>query len=149
MYKFTKLILPSLILALFLCDLNISAGKPALYSGYIAGNNSSNLVVIKGKIKSIDLFKMEIILEGCALLGNKPLRLSEKTDYYLGTEDDSIDSIRGGLAFSENNKINFYDLEVGHTIKCNYEIIDGNFWALRVIRVSSDAQHIMYNYDFY
>ncbi len=34
---------------------------------------------------------------------------------------------------------------VALTFKCNYEIIDGEFWALKVIRVSKHIQHILFN----
>ncbi len=143
MLKFMRLILTGLILTFFLSSTNAFAGKDFDRVGSVADNNT-DLVVIKGKIRSIDLYKMEIILEECPLLGNKPLKLSGSTTYYIGAEEDSVDTIRGGAQFSEDDKINYYDLDIGHTIKCNYEIIDGNFWALRVVRVSTHVQHILF-----
>lgn len=115
-----------------------AADRPSL------ANDTQDLVVIKGKIRSIDLFRMEIILDRCALIENKPLKLSRDTVYYLGTENDDVNSIRGGNRFTENDKISFYELEAGHTIKCNYEIKDGEFWAVRIIRIISHVQHIMF-----
>ncbi len=144
MNRLMKLLLSSLFIMLFLFGTNTFAGKTIDRPGS-DNSDSTNLVVIKGKIRSIDLYKMEIILEGCALLGIKPLKLSEGTTYYLGTDEDNINSIKGGTQFSEKDKINFYDLEVGHTIKCNYEIINGEFWALRVIRVFQQVQHTLFN----
>jgi hypothetical protein len=144
MYRLIKLIISAFFLTLFILGINTFAGKTVGRRRSVT-DDKTNLVVIKGKIRSIDLYKMEIILEGCSLLGNKPLKLSGKTAYYLSAEEDNINSIRGGTSFSENDKINFYDLEVGHTIKCNYEIIGGEFWALRVIRVSQHVQHILFN----
>ncbi len=143
MLRFVRLILTGMILTLFLSGTNAFAGKDFDWVGPVADNNT-DLVVIKGKIRSIDLYKMEIILEECPLLGNKPLKLSGSTTYYIGAEEDKINSIRGGAQFSEDDKINYYDLDVGHTIKCNYEIIDGEFWALRIVRVSSHVQHILF-----
>ncbi len=143
-YRLMNLILSSsLFLVLSLSGINAFAGKFIDLPCSVADNNT-NLVVLKGKIISIDLYKMEIILEGCALLGTKPLKLSGETTYYLGEEEDNINSIGGGTRFSENDRINYYDLEVGHTVKCNYRIIDGEIWALRVIRVSPHVQHILY-----
>ncbi len=144
MLKFMRLILTGLILTFFLSSTNAFAGKDFDRVGSVADNNT-DLVVIKGKIRSIDLYKMEIILEECPLLGNKPLKLSGSTTYYLDSEEDNINSIRGGNRFSEDDKINYYDLDIGHTIKCNYEIIDGEFWALIIIRVSPHVQHILFN----
>ncbi len=144
MYRFVKLVFSALFLALFMYGINTFADKTVGLPGSVS-DEKTNLVVIKGKIRSIDLYKMEIILEGCALLGNKPLKLSGETTYYLGAEEDNINSIRGGTRFSEDDKINYYDLEVGHAIKCNYEIIDGEIWALRVIKISPNVQHIFFN----
>jgi len=144
MYKLVKLILSALFLMLFFFGTNTFAGKSVDLLRPVTDDNT-NLLFIKGKIRSIDLYKMEIIFEECILLGNKPLKLSGETIYYLSTEENNIDSIRRGTLFSEEDKINFYDLEVGHTIKCNYEIVDGEFWALRVVRVSPHVQNIFFN----
>ncbi len=144
MYRPTILMFSVLFLALLLIGKSSLADKTGDWLGSVADDNT-NLVVINGKIRSIDLYKMEIIIEGCSLLGNKPLKLSDETTYYKDSEEDTINSIRGGGQLSEDDKINYYDLEVGHTIKCNYEIIDGEFWALRVIRVSKHIQHILFN----
>lgn len=142
MYRQIKLLLLVFCFGLFLSGTNSYAGKPIDQPGF--ARDSSKLVVIKGKIRSIDFFKMEIILDGCALLENKPLKLSEETAYYRGTEEDNINSIRGGTRYTEHDKINFYELKVGHTIKCNYEIKDGEIWAVRVIRILSHVQHILF-----
>lgn len=137
-----KLIIAAFCFGLFLSGANSYAGETIDQPGL--ANGTQNLVVIKGKIRSIDLFRMEIILDGCALLENKPLKLSVDTIYYLGTEENDINSIRGGTLFTESDKISFYELEVGHTIKCNYEIKDGEFWAIRIIRIFSHVQHILF-----
>ena len=83
---------------LFMFGSNTFASKTVGMLGSITADNT-NLVVIKGKIRSIDLYNMEIILEGCALLGSKPLKLSGETAYYLGVEEDNLNSIRGGTQF--------------------------------------------------
>jgi hypothetical protein len=143
-----KLVLSALFLILFIFWTYTFAEKTVDLHRSVT-DDKTNLLVIKGKIRSIDLYKMEIILEGCALLGNKPLKLSGNTAYYLGTEEDDINSIRGGTPLSDNDKMKFYDLEVDHTIKCNYEIIDGEFWALRVIRITKHIQHILFKNSVY
>ena len=122
--------------------INSYAGKTIDWHSFV--NDTSNLVVIKGKIRSIDLYKMEIILDGCDLLGDKPLKLSGETSYYLEPEEANINSVRGGTRFTEDDKINYYELEVGHTIECNYEIRNGEFWAVTVIRIFSHVQHILF-----
>jgi hypothetical protein len=78
---------------------------------------------------------MEIKLEGCDLLGDKPLMLSKDTVCYLGAEDDNIGLIRGGTLFTDADKISFNQLKVGHTIKFNYSKKDGKFWAVRIVRI--------------
>ena len=142
MYRYIRLIIIAFYFGLFLFGINTYAGKSIDGPGSI--NGTPNLVVIKGKIRSIDLYKMEIILDGCALLGNEPLKLSGETSYYLESEEENIDSARGGTRFTEYDKINFYELEAGHTIKCNYEIRDGEFWAVRVIRVFPRVQQVLF-----
>jgi hypothetical protein len=132
MYRQMKLIITSFLIGLFLFGSNAYAGKSADWPGFAEG--STCLVVIKGKIKSIDLEKMEIKLEGCDLLGDKSLMLSKDTVCYLGAEDDNIGSIRGGTLFRDEDKISFNQLKVGHTIKCNYSKKDGKFWAVRIVR---------------
>ena len=118
-----KLIMAVFCFGLFLTGVNSHAVEVIDRTGL--ANSTQILVVVKGKIRSIDLFRMEIILDGCALLENKPLKLSRNTVCYLGTEEDDVDSIRGGTRFTESDKISLYELEAGHTIKCNYEIKDG------------------------
>ncbi len=142
MYKHIKLIVVAFCLGLFLSGTNAYAGKSIDWLGFV--NDAPDLVVIKGKIRSIDLYKMEIILDGCALLGDEPLKLSGETTYYLEPEEANINSVRGGTGFTENDKINYYELEAGHTIKCNYEIKDGEFWAIRVIRVFPHVQQVLF-----
>jgi hypothetical protein len=99
-----KLVLSALFLILFIFWTYTFAEKTVDLHRSVT-DDKTNLLVIKGKIRSIDLYKMEIILEGCALLGNKPLKLSGNTAYYLGTEEDDINSIRGGTPLSDNDKI--------------------------------------------
>lgn len=137
-----KLIMAAFCFGLFLTGANSYTMEVIDRTGL--ANSTQNLVVIKGKIRSIDLFRMEIMLDGCALLENKPLKLSRDTAYYLGTEEDDVNSIRGGTRFTENDKISLYELEAGHTIKCNYEIKDGEFWAVRIVRIFSHVQHILF-----
>jgi len=60
--------------------------------------------------------------------------LSKDTVCYLGAEEDNIRSIRGGTLFTDEEKISFNQLKVGHTIKCNYSIKDGKFRAVRIVR---------------
>lgn len=141
MRRYIKLITVAFCFAL-LTGINAYAGKSIDGPGNT--NGTSNLVVIKGKIRSIDFYKMEIILDGCALLGTKPLKLSGETSYYLESEEGNFNSVRGGTRFTENDRISFYELEVGHTIKCNYEFKDGEFWAVRVIKVFSQVQQILF-----
>ncbi|MBT3881042.1 MAG: hypothetical protein HON76_19460 [Candidatus Scalindua sp.] len=142
MYKHIKLIVVVFCLGLFLSGTNTYAGKTIDWHSFVS--DTSNLVVIKGKIRSIDLYKMEIILDGCALLGDEPLKLSGETTYYLESKDADINSIKGEARVTEDDKINYYELEVGHTIKCNYEIKDGEVWALRIIRIFPHVQQILF-----
>jgi hypothetical protein len=133
MYRQMKLIIVAFFLGAFLSGINVYAGKSVDWPGFAEG--SSCLVVLEGKIKSIDLEKMEIKLEGCDLLGDKPLMLSKDTVCYLGAEDDNIGLIRGGTLFTDADKISFNQLKVGHTIKFNYSKKDGKFWAVRIVRI--------------
>lgn len=144
--RYIKLIIVSFCIGLFLFGTNSYAGKSSEWKRY--ANGTSDLVIIKGEIRSIDLFKMEIILDGCALLGDKPLKLSEETSYYLEPEEANINSVRGGERLSEDDRINYYELEVGHTIECNYEIRNGEFWAVTVVRIFPHVQHILFETVF-
>ncbi len=140
MYGKAKLIIVAFVLGLFLFGLNAYAGKSVDWPGFAEG--ATSLAVIEGKIKSIDLEKMEIKLEGCDLLGDKPLMLSKDTVCYIGAEDDNIRSIRGGTFFTDEDKISFNQLKVDHNIKFNYSIKDEKFWAVRIIRIFPHAYHI-------
>ena len=140
MYRQMKLIIVAFFLGAFLSGINVYAGKSADWPGFADG--ATSLAVIEGKIKSIDLEKMNLTLEECELLGNEPLMLSEDTVCYLGAEDDNISSIRGGTLFREDSKISYNQLQVGHTIKCNYSIKDGQFWAVRILRIFPHVYHI-------
>ncbi len=62
-----------LFLVLFLIGKSSIADETGDWLGSIADDNT-NLVVINGRIRNIDLYKMKIILEGCSLFGNKPLK---------------------------------------------------------------------------
>jgi len=135
-----KLIMVAFFLGAFLSGINVYAGKSADWPGFADG--ATSLAVIEGKIKSIDLEKMNLTLEECELLGNKPLMLSEDTVCYLGAEADNISSIRGGTLFREDSKISYNQLQVGHTIKCNYSIKDGRIWAVRILRIFPHGYHI-------
>ncbi|MFQ5962915.1 MAG: hypothetical protein ACE5KZ_01360 [Candidatus Scalinduaceae bacterium] len=140
MYRNAKLIIVASFLGLFLFGFNAYAGKSVDWPGFAHG--ATSLAVIEGKIKSIDLEKMEIKLEGCDLLGDKPLMLSKDTVCYIGAEADNIKSIRGGTLFEDEDKISFNQLKVGHNIKCNYSMKDEKFWAVRIIRIFPHAYHI-------
>ncbi len=140
MYRQMKLIITSFIIGLFLFGSNAYAGKSVDWPGFAEG--ATCLVVIEGKIKSIDLEKMEIKLEGCDLLGDKPLMLSKDTVCDLGAEDDNISSIRVDTLFKDESKISFNQLQVGHTIKFNYSKKDGKFWAVRILRIFPHVYHI-------
>ncbi len=140
MYRKTKLIIVAFFLGLFLFGSNAYAGKSVDWPGFAEG--ATSLAVIEGKIKSIDLEKMEIKLEGCDLLGDKPLMLSKDTVCYLGAKEDNISSIRGGTLFTDEEKISFNQLKVGHTIKCNYSMKDGKFWAVRIVRCFPHVYHM-------
>ena len=142
MYRHIKLIIVVFCFGLFLSGTNTYAGKSIGWTGFV--NDTSALVVIKGKIRSIDFYKMEIILDGCALLGDGSLKMSGETTYYLESEDVDINYIKGGARVTEDDKINYYELEVGHTIKCNYEIKDGEVWALRIIRIFPHVQQVLF-----
>jgi len=142
MNKSVKIITAAFCIGLFLSGTDICVGKSI--GRYDFASDTTDLVVIKGKIRSIDLYKMEIILDGCALLGEKPLKLSGETSYYLEPGEENINSVRGATRFTEEDKINFYELEAGHNIECNYEFKDGEFWAVRVIRVFPHVQQILF-----
>jgi hypothetical protein len=140
MYRQMKLIIVAFFLGAFLSGINVYAGKSVDWPGFAEG--ATSLVVFEGKIKSIDLEKMEIKLEGCDLLGDKPLMLSKDTVCYLGAKEDNIESIRGGTLFRDEDKISFNQLKVGHTIKCNYSMKDGKFWAVRIVRCFPHVYHM-------
>ncbi len=140
MYRQTKLIITSFLIGLFVFGSKAYAGKSVDWPGF--AHSATSLVVLEGKIKSIDLEKMEIKLEGCDLLGDKPLMLSKDTICYLGAKEDNISSIRGGTLFTDEEKISFNQLKIGHTIKCNYSKKDGKFWAVRIVRCFPHVYHM-------
>ncbi len=140
MYRQMKLIIVAFFLGAFLSGINVYAGKSVDWPGFADG--ATSLSVIEGKIKSIDLEKMNLTLEECELLGNEPLMLSEDTVCYLGAEEDNISSIRGGVLFTKESELRLNQLQVGHTIKCNYSIKDGQVWAVRIVRIFPHVHHI-------
>ena len=95
-----------------------------------------NHEVIEGKIKSFDLDKMEIILEKCELIGDDPLKLTERTTCYKGDANIDIVSARGGSEFQEKDKLSLNHLKAGDYIKCNFKIDDNKFWAKRIVLVT-------------
>ena len=95
-----------------------------------------NHEVIEGKIKSFDLDKMEIILEECGLIGEKPLKLTEDTVCYKGDVEVDIVSARGGSGFQKEDKVSLDHLKAGDYIKCNFKIDDDKFWAKRIVLIT-------------
>ncbi len=63
MYRTTKLVMLAFFLGAFLIGFNAYAGKSVDWPGFAEG--STSLAVIEGKIKNIDLEKMEVYLEKC------------------------------------------------------------------------------------
>jgi len=95
-----------------------------------------NHELIEGKIKSFDLDKMEIILEKCELIGDKPLKLMEDTVCYKGDVEVDIVSARGGSKFQEKDELSLDHLKAGDYIKCNFKIDDNKFWAKMIVLVT-------------
>jgi hypothetical protein len=96
-----------------------------------------NHELIEGKIKSIDLDKMEIILENCELIGDDPLNLTKGTVCFKGNVAVDIVSARGGSELREKDELNLDHLKAGDYIKCNFKIDDDKFWAKRIVLVTS------------
>ncbi|ODS30501.1 MAG: hypothetical protein SCARUB_04388 [Candidatus Scalindua rubra] len=122
-------------LGAFIFGLNAYAWKAIDWPISPTGSYTSR-EVIEGKIKSIDLEKMEIRLEECELLGDASLMFTKDTTCYMGDEKTNIVSIRGGTKFHEKDILSFSHLKAGDYIKCNYSIKDGKFWAVRVVHVA-------------
>ncbi len=129
-----KIMLLAFFLAASLFSLNAYAGKSVDWPGFAAG--SSSLAVMEGTVKSVDLEKMHIIFEKCALLGCEPLILSKDTECYIGDERANITSIRGGSEFLEKDILDLKDLKVGDYLRCNYTEKYGKYEAVRVISIS-------------
>lgn len=94
-----------------------------------------NHEIIEGKIKSFDLDKMEIILEKCELIGDKPLKLTKYTVCFKGDVTVDIVSARGGSKFQEKDELSLDHLKAGDYIKCNFKIVDDKFWAKRIVLI--------------
>ena len=129
-----RLMLLAFFLGASLFSLDAYAGKSVDWPGYAAG--SSSLAVMEGKIQSIDLEKMHIILQECDRLGCEPLVLSKDTECYIGDEKTNITSIRGGTEFFEKDKLSIKDLKAGDYIRCNYSKEYGKYEAVRIISIS-------------
>ncbi len=134
MRRLTTFAMLAFFLGAFIFGLNAYAGKSVDWPGFAEG--AASLAVIEGKIKSIDLEKMEIRLEECELLGHASLMFTKDTTCYMGDEKTNIVSIRGGTKFHDKDILSFSHLKAGDNIKCNYSIRDGKFWAVRVIHVA-------------
>jgi hypothetical protein len=134
MYRQMKLIIVAFFLGAFLFGFNAYAGKSVDWPGF--AEKAASLAVIEGKIKNIDLEKMEVYLEKCELLGDAPLMLTEDTSYYIGDEKTDIVSIRGGTDFQAEDELSFDHFKAGDYIKCNYSIKDGSFWAVRIVHLA-------------
>ncbi|MFQ5712590.1 MAG: hypothetical protein ACE5GU_00990 [Candidatus Scalinduaceae bacterium] len=134
MLRTTKLVMLAFFLGAFLLGFNAYAGKSVDWPGF--AEKAASLAVIEGKIKSVDLEKMEIYFEGCELLGDAPLMVTEDTLCYMGDEKTDIVSIRGGTKFHKDDELSFEHLKAGYYIKCNYSIKDGSFWAVRIVHVT-------------
>jgi hypothetical protein len=117
-----------MLLAFFLgaslFSLNAYAGKSVDWPGFAEGSSS------------IDLEKMHIIFEKCALLGCEPLILSKDTECFIGDEMTNITSIRGGSEFLEKDRLNIEDLKAGDYLRCNYSKKYGKYEAVRIISIS-------------
>lgn len=131
MYRIKRSVMLAFFLGAFLFGANAYGGKSIDWPGFAEG--AASLAVIEGKIKSIDLEKMNITLEECELLGNEPLMFNKATACYIGSEKTNIVSIRGGTKFDKTDELTFDHLKAGDYVKCNYSIRDGKFWAVRVI----------------
>ncbi len=132
--KYTmKIMLLAFFLGASLFSLNAYAGKSVDWPGYAAGGSS--LAVMEGTVKSVDLEKMHIVFENCALLGCDPLILSKDTECYIGDEKTNITSIRGGSEFLEKDKLNIKDLKAGDYLRCNYIKKYGKYEAVRIISI--------------
>jgi hypothetical protein len=131
MCRTTKLVTLAFLLGALLFGFNAYAGKSVDWPGFAEG--SASLAVIEGRIKSLDLEKMNITLEECEVLGNEPLLLGKDTTCYLGDASTDIISIRGGAKFQEEDVVSLDHLKAGDYIKCNYSIRDGEFWAVRIV----------------
>ncbi len=134
MLRMMKLVMLAFFLGAFLFGFNAYAGKSVDWPGF--AEKASSLAVIEGKIKSVDLEKMEICFEECELLGDAPLMLTKDTFCYMGDEKTDIVSIRGGTKFHKDDKLSFDYLKAGYYIKCNYSIKNGSFWAVRIVHVA-------------
>ncbi|MFQ5714890.1 MAG: hypothetical protein ACE5GU_12740 [Candidatus Scalinduaceae bacterium] len=134
MYRTTKLLTLAFFLGALLFGSNAFAGKSVDWPGFAAGANS--LAVIEGKIKSLDLEKMNITLEESEMLGNEPLFLGKDTTCYMGDAKTDIISIRGGTEFQKEDELSFDYLKAGDYVKCNYSIRDGKFWAVRIVLIT-------------
>ncbi len=134
MLRMTKLVMLAFFLGAFLLGFNAYAGKSVDWPGF--AEKAASLAVVEGKIKSVDLEKMEICFEECELLGDAPLMLTKDTFCYMGDAKTDIVSIRGGTKFHKDDKLSFDYLKAGYYIKCNYSIRDGSFWAVRIVHVA-------------
>ncbi len=141
MYRLTKSLILTAFLGVFLFGLNAYAHTQVDLSSL--ADKSAKLAVIEGKIKSIDLEKMEIVFEGNEFLGGKPLKLTKDTSCYMGNEETDIVSIRGGYEFKNEDELSFNQLSVGDYVKCNYSRRDGSVFAVRIVRILPQTTHIL------
>ncbi|MFQ5963151.1 MAG: hypothetical protein ACE5KZ_02595 [Candidatus Scalinduaceae bacterium] len=131
MCRITRCAMLTFFLGAFLFGFNAYAGKSIDWPGFAEG--AASLAVIEGKIKSIDLEKMNLTLEDCELLGSEPLMLYKGTVCYIGDEKTDIVSIRDGTKFQKKDEISFDHLKAGDYVKCNYSIKEGKFKAVRIV----------------
>ncbi|KHE92142.1 MAG: hypothetical protein K8F52_04355 [Candidatus Scalindua rubra] len=133
MYGLAKSLIVFSFLGVFLFGLNAYAHTQVDLSG-MAGK-STKLAIIEGKIKSIDLEKMIIVLEECDPLGHKALMLTRETECYLGNNKTDIESIRDGTEFDKRDELGVNQLSVGDHIKCNYSRKVDNIFVVRIVKI--------------
>ncbi len=143
MSKTMKIIMLSSFLGAFLLGINAFAERSVKWQGFPEGAATERtwppydvLAVFEGQIKSLDLEKMEIKLEGIKKLGDKPLMLSKDTRCYKGGRLTNIASVKGGTKFQGEDVISFDHLKAGDYIKCNYSIKDGKFLTVRIVLIT-------------
>ena len=135
MYRTIKLLILIMIFGVF--SMGFNAYGWSIIDWHVNSTGEPvNHEIIEGKIESLDLDKMEIILEKCELIGDEPLNLTKDTVCLKGNIAVDIVSARGGSKFKEADKIGLDHLKAGDYIKCNFRVDDDKFWAKRIVLIT-------------